>query len=181
MIENLQEIFEQISLFDYLYFLITFLSVIRSTIKGFVLSLLSVSKWVLAYIITLIIFPKVKPHALGIIDNEYVLDILLGLTIFIIVLFIILLINKGIGKVVTYSGIGKIDKIFGFLFGFLKGYAISVCIFISIDIVYNHNKWSINLKESFFFPWVENGSKYLIKEFPDQKKYEDAKDKVKEL
>ena len=91
------------------------------------------------------------------------------------------MINKGISKAVTYSGLGTLDKVFGFFFGFLIAYVIAVCIFSTISIVYNHKKWPTNLDQSFVFPWVENGSNYLIKEFPDQKQYEDAKDKVQEL
>ena len=50
--------------------------------------------------------------------NEYVLDIILGIGIFVIILFLILMINKSIGKAIKYTGIGGIDKIFGFFFGF---------------------------------------------------------------
>ena len=79
------------------------------------------------------------------------------------------------------SVIGNIDKIFGFFFGFIRGYVIAVCIFATSDIIYNHNKWPLNLKKSYFFTLVEQGSNYLIKEFPDKKEYEDAKEKVQEL
>ena len=98
-----------------------------------------------------------------------------------VVIFIVLLINKGIGKAITYTGMGTLDKMFGFLFGFLRAYVIAVCIFTTINIVYNAKKWPINSDKSFTFLWVENGSNYLIKEFPNQKQYEDAKDKVQEL
>ena len=91
------------------------------------------------------------------------------------------LINKGISKAVTYTGIGGLDKIFGFFFGFIRAYVISVCIFATIDIIYNSNKWPIDLGASFTFELVEKGSNYLIKEFPDKKEYEDAKEKVQEL
>ena len=33
------------------------------------------AKWLLAYVITLILFPRVKPYFKDIIDNEYVLDV----------------------------------------------------------------------------------------------------------
>ena len=181
MVEDLQKIFEQIVFFDFAYFVITILSLIRCSRKGFVLSILSASKWLLAYVVTLVIFPRVKPYVNNIIDNEYVLDISLGVSIFVITIFIILMINKGIGKAVKYSGLGTLDKVFGFFFGFFIAYVIAVCIFSTISIVYNHKKWPTNLDQSFVFPWVENGSNYLIKEFPDQKQYEDAKDKVQEL
>ena len=74
------------------------------------------AKWLLAYIITLIVFPKIKPYVKDVIDNEYVLDIGLGIGIFIIVIFFVLLINKGISKAVRYTGLGSLDTIFGFFF-----------------------------------------------------------------
>ena len=175
------DLLKSISLFDIIYLIITILSLIKCYKKGFVLSLLSASKWLLAYVITLVLFPKTKPFVEDIIDNEYVLDITLGVCLFIIVIFVILLINKGIGKAVTYTGIGGLDKIFGFFFGFVRGYVISVCIFATIDIIYNSEKWPIDLDKSFTFHLVEKGSNYLIKEFPDKKEYEDAKEKVQEL
>ena len=175
------KIFENISSFDLIYIVFTVLSLIKCSRKGFVLSLIAASKWLLAYVLTLIIFPRVKPLVEGIIDSEYVLDIILGVGIFVIIIFLILMINKGIGKAVTYSGLGTLDKIFGFFFGFLRSYIICVCIFSTISIIYNHDKWPMDLEKSFTFPYVEKGSNYLIKEFPNEENYNDAKDKVQEL
>ena len=172
---------KQFSFFDLIYLVITILSLIKCYKKGFILSLLSASKWLLAYVVTLILFPKTKPFVEDIIDNEYVLDVTLGVCLFILVIFIILLINKGISKAVTYTGIGNLDKFFGFFFGFIRGYIISVCIFATIDIIYNSDKWPIDIDKSFSFQIVEKGSNYLINEFPDKKEYEDTKEKVQEL
>tara|TARA_B100001939_G_C16842704_1_gene573844 strand:+ start:507 stop:1049 length:543 start_codon:yes stop_codon:yes gene_type:complete len=179
--EDIFDFIKQISLFDIVYIIITILSLIKCYNKGFVLSLLSASKWLLAYVITLFLFPKTKPYVEDIIDNEYVLDIALGICLFIVIIFIILLINKGISKAVTYTGIGGLDKVFGFFFGFIRGYVISVCIFATVDIIYNSERWPIDVDNSFTFQLVEKGSNYLIKEFPDKKEYEDAKEKVQEL
>ena len=179
--DNFIDIFQHISSFDIIFSIITILSLIKCYKKGFVLSLLSASKWLLAYVLTLFLFPKTKPYVEDIIDNEYVLDVTLGICLFIIIIFIILLINKGISKAVTYTGIGGLDKIFGFFFGFIRGYVISVCIFATIDIIYNSDKWPIDVDNSLSFELVEKGSNYLIKEFPDKKEYEDAKEKVQEL
>ena len=179
--EEFFKIFENISSFDLIYVFFTILSLIKCSKKGFVLSLIAASKWLLAYILTLIIFPKVKPLVEGIIDSEYVLDIILGIGIFVIIIFLILMINKGIGKAVTYSGLGTLDKIFGFFFGFLRSYIICVCIFSTISIIYNYEKWPIDFEKSFTFSYVEKGSNYLIKEFPNEENYNDAKEKVQEL
>ena len=139
------------------------------------------TKWLLAYIITLIIFPKVKPYFKDIVDNEYVLDVGLGISLFVIVIFIILMINKGLSKAVSYSGIGSLDTVFGFFFGFVRAYIISICIFSGVHIVYNFDKWPINLNKSYVFPYLEKGSNYLLKEFPNEKTYKDSKEKIEEL
>ena len=179
--EVLKNISEFFSIFDLIYIVITILYLIQCSIKGFVLSLLSAAKWLLAYILTLILFPKVKPYVNDIIDNEYVLDILLGISIFVVIIFLILLINKGIRKTVKYTGMGKVDSFFGFFFGFVKGYIVSVCIFATVNIVYNSDKWPVDSKKSFTFSYVEKGSNYLVKEFPSKKEYEDAKEKVSDI
>ena len=181
MFDQFLNFFDNFQLFDLIYLTLTVLSLIKCSSKGFVLSVLSASKWLFSYVVTLYLFPKAKPFVEDILDNEYVLDIVLGLSIFVIVLFVVLMINKGISKAVSYSGIGTLDKIFGFFFGFLRAYVISVCIFATIDIIYNHNKWPINLDQSISFPYVLKGSNYLIKEFPNEENYQDTKEKVQEL
>ena len=181
MLENLKDFYNNISSIDLIYLLITIYSVYQSYAKGFILSILSMAKWLLAYVVTLILFPIIKPYFEGIIDSEYVLDIILGIGIFVVVVFLILLINKGISKAVKYTGIGGLDVTFGFFFGFVKAYIISICIFSAAHIVYNYDKWPINLDKSYTFPYIEKGSNYLIKEFPNEKTYQDSKEKIEEL
>ena len=173
--------YEAASTIDLIYLIITIFSLIKCYKKGFILSILSMAKWFLAYILTLIIFPKIKPYFKNIIDNEYVLDVGLGITIFIVVLFIVLMINKGISKAVSYTGIGSLDTIFGFFFGFVRAYIISICIFSGVHIVYNYDKWPINFNKSYIFPYLEKGSNYLLKEFPNEKTYQNSKEKIEEL
>ena len=175
------DFYNAISIIDLIYLIITILSLIKCYRKGFVLSILSLAKWLVAYIITLLIFPKIKPYLKDIIDNEYVLDIGLGVTIFVVVIFLVLLINKGISKAVRYTGIGGLDTLFGFFFGFVRAYIICLIIFSATHIVYNHDKWPINHNKSYIFPYLEKGSNYLLKEFPNEKSYQDSKEKIKEL
>ena len=181
MFDAFKDFFEASSIIDLIYIIITIWSLISCYRKGFVLSILSMAKWLLAYVVTLILFPRVKPYVEDIIDNEYVLDVGLGIAIFIVVIFLVLLVNKGISKAVKYTGMGSLDTTFGFFFGFVKAYIISVCIFSGIHIVYNHDKWPINLDKSYTFPYLKKGSNYLLKEFPDEKTYQKSKEKIEEL
>ena len=181
MVEYIKNLYENVVAFDLIYIIITLLSLIKCSRKGFVLSILEAAKWLLAYVITLILFPRIKPYVDDVIDNEYILDIILGVGIFIIVIFLILIINKGISRAVKFSGLGKLDTVFGFFFGFLRGYIICVCIFSTVNIFYNYKYWPLNTKLSWSFPYVEKGSNYLIKEFPDEKKYKESKEKIEDI
>ena len=179
--EEIIELLNSFNTFDLIYLLVTLWCLFTSYKKGFVLSIFSSAKWLLAYVITLYLFPKTKPFVKNIIDNEYVLDIILGLSLFVIIIFIILLINKGIKRAVTYSGLGLIDKFFGFLFGFAKAYIVVVCIFSAVSIIYNHEKWPMDLDKSLSYRWVEKGSNYLIKEFPNERQYNDTRETIQEF
>jgi len=182
MLEILKNFYNEVSSFDLIFIFFTVLSLIKCSRKGFVLSVLAASKWLLAWVITIYIFPKIKPYVSDVVNiNEYVLDIILGLGIFIIVLFTVLMINKEIGKRITLSGLGKLDTVFGFFFGFIRGYIICVCLFTCINYVYNHKNWELNINNSKTFSWVENGSNLLIKVFPSENDYKDTKEKIEDI
>ena len=74
MPEVIIDLYKVTSIIDLSYIIITIFSLIKCFKKGFVLSILSMAKWLLAYVITLLIFPRIKPYFKDIIDNEYVLD-----------------------------------------------------------------------------------------------------------
>tara|TARA_E500000331_G_scaffold145018_1_gene141200 strand:- start:90 stop:635 length:546 start_codon:yes stop_codon:yes gene_type:complete len=181
MLDVFEDFYNIVSIVDLIFLFITILSLIKCYKKGFVLSILSMAKWLLAYIITLLIFPRVKPYLKGTIDNEYVLDVGLGIAIFVVVIFLVLMINKGLSKAISYTGIGSLDTVFGFFFGFIRAYIISICIFSGVHIVYNYDKWPIKLDKSYIFPYLEKGSNYLLKEFPNEKTYQKSKEKIEEL
>jgi len=181
MVDILKYFYEIISTIDLIYLVITILSVVKCYHKGFVLSILAASKWLLAYVVTLFLFSRIKPYFKNIIDSEYVLDISLGIIIFILVVFIILVVNKSISKAVKFIGLGRLDSLFGLFFGFIRGYVVCVCLFSAIDIVYNYNKWSINVEKSYTFPYLKKGSNYLVKEFPNEETYQNSKEKIEDL
>jgi len=181
MFDTLKNFYEAISFIDLIYLIITILSVVKCYRKGFILSIFAASKWLLAYVVTLVLFSRIKPYFKNMIDSEYVLDILLGIVIFVLVVFVILMINKGISKAVKFVGLGNLDSIFGLFFGFIRGYVICICLFSAIHIVYNYDKWPVSLDKSYTFPYLKKGSIYLVKEFPNEETYQDTKGKIEDL
>ena len=79
-----------IYVFDIITFLIATYSVIQCGSRGFMRSLLSFSKWLLALIITIILVPKLNPWVQELIESKFIADIGLGIFIYIISLFIII-------------------------------------------------------------------------------------------
>ena len=77
--------------------------------KGFAISLLSFSKWLIALVITIILVPKFNPWIQNYIESKFITDVGLGIFIFIISLFIIINISKAIGSAITWSGLGAVD------------------------------------------------------------------------
>ena len=159
--------------FDLIVFLIIVYSIAQCTAKGFMMSLFSFSKWLLALIITIILVPKLNPWVQDYIESKFITDISLGIFIYIISLFVIINIGKAINSAVSYSGFGSVDKIFGLIFGIFKGYVVCVCFFTLLNWFYPHQKWSVETESTYTFELIYKGSKFLIEEFPDSKDYYD--------
>jgi len=160
-----------ISVFDLIVFLITLYSVAQCGAKGFMRSLLSFSKWLISLIITIILVPKLNPLVQDYIESKFISDIGLGIFIYIVSLFIIINIGKAVSNAVTWSGLGSVDKTFGLIFGFFKGYIICICIFSLFNWFYPHNKWPIETESTYSFETIYKGSQFLIEEFPNSKDY----------
>ena len=88
--------------------------------------------------------PKFQPTVSEYIESEFINNFGLGIAIFIMSLFSVIVIGKALSRAVTWTGVGSIDKIFGLIFGFFKGYIVSVCIFTVLNWFYPYKNWSIS-------------------------------------
>ena len=182
MSDVIEFIQSNISAFDLIVFLIVVYSMAQCAAKGFMRSLLSFLKWLLALIITIILVPKLNPLIQDYIESKFIADIGLGVFIYIVSLFVIINIGKAVGKTVTWSGLGSVDKTFGLIFGILKGYVVCVCIFSLLNWFYPHQNWPIKAEGSFSFERIYKGSEFLIDEFPNSKDYyEETEKKIENI
>ena len=169
------------NLFDVFFFLILTFFVIRCFLKGFSLSLISFMKWVISTIVTIILVPKFQPIVSDYIKSDFVNNVGLGVAIFIITLFITILIGKTLSRAITWTGVGSIDKGFGFIFGFFKGYIVSVCLFSIFNWFYPYQNWGISAEDAISFNIISKGSEILIEEFPSSKDFIDTKEKIEKI
>ncbi len=181
MLESIDKILGNINLFDTVAAIIMTYSIIQCFLKGFSLSLISFMKWVLSTIITIIIVPKLQPYVSDYIESEFINNVGLGIAIFIITLFLLIVIGKAFSRAVTWTGVGSIDKAFGFLFGIFRGYIVCVCIFTILNWFYPYKNWGISADKAKSFTIIYKGSELLIEEFPSSDDFIDTKEKIEKI
>ena len=182
MISNFFEnILNNILLFDSIVILILIYCVIECFIKGFSLSLISFMKWVLSTVVTIILVPKFQPKVSDYIESEFINSVGLGIAIFVFTLFIIIIFGKAVGRAVTWTGVGSIDKSFGLLFGIFKAYVVCVCIFSILNWFYPYKNWGISVEDTISFNLIYKGSELLIEEFPSSEDFIDTKEKIEKI
>ena len=177
-LESLSKIF---NIFDIIVIIIFIYFIIQCFIKGFSLSLISFMKWVLSTIVTIILVPKLQPIVSDYIESDFINSVGIGVVVFVLTLFITIVIGKTLSRAVTWTGVGSIDKTFGLLFGFFKGYIVTVCLFSILNWFYPYQNWGISAEKAFTFSWVNKGSEILIDEFPSSEDLLDTKEKIEKI
>ena len=141
-----EDLINNVNFFDISVLLIFVYFIVQCFLRGFSLSLISFMKWVLSTIITIILVPKLQPTVSDYIESEFVNNIGLGAVIFIFTLFLTIVFGKALGRAVTWTGVGSIDKSFGLLFGVFKGYVVCVCVFSILNWFYPYKIGVYRLK-----------------------------------
>ena len=171
----------EVLLFDIIFIAIVLYNTIKCLSQGFSLSFLSSLKWLVSAISTIILVPKLKPWVGSYVESEFVNNVGIGIFIFVITLFICIVLGKSLGRTVTWTGLGSVDKSFGVLFGLFKGYIVAVCIFSIFNWFYSYEKWSISTSSAFSFNIIKKGSDLLIEEFPNYKDIIDTKEELEKI
>ena len=170
-----------VHIFDIICLLILLYNVVQCFLKGFSLSLISFMKWILSAVVTIILVPRLQPIVSEYIESDFLNNIGLGVAIFFVTLFLIILIGKTLSRAVTWTGVGSIDKGFGFIFGFFKGYVVIVCLFSIFNWFYPYQNWGISADEALSFKLINKGSEILIEEFPSNEDFIDTKEKIEKI
>ena len=181
MFDFFENILNSFNLFDLFFSVILFYSVIQCFLKGFSLSLISFMKWVFSTIVTIVLVPKLQPVVSDYVESEFINNVGLGVVIFIFTLFLTIVVGKSLGRAVTWTGVGSIDKAFGILFGFFKGYVVSVCLFSIFNWFYPYQNWGISAEKAISFNLINKGSEILIEEFPSTEDFMDTKEKIEKI
>ena len=175
--DNFLNLISDFSIIDYSLIFFIFFFAFLSLKKGFVLSLLSFLKWVIAFILVKIFLPIITPYTENIIKSEFTHDVLIGTIIFILSIFLIMLVMKGMKKTMSWTGLGPIDKFFGFIFGFFKGYAYFIALYSIINFMHSSDRWSNSFNKGKFMTLITSGQNFLEENLPKRYEYMDKSKK----
>ena len=178
---NFLDLIKELQIFDIIFSIILIYSIIQCYIKGFSLSFISFLKWVLSLIFTIILVPKFRPWVSDYIESDFINSVGLGVFVFIVSLFVMIVISRALSRAVTWTGLGSVDKSFGLLFGVFKGYIFSVCLFSILNWFYPYQNWGISVEKAISFNIINQGSIILIEEFPNNEDFIDTKEKIEQI
>ena len=172
---------EDVLFFDIVFILVILYNIIKCFSDGFSLSFLSSLKWIVSIVATIILVPKLQPWVSNYIESDFIHNVGIGVSVFVITLFVSIVFGKAIGRTVTWTGVGSVDKSFGIIFGIFKGYVVAAFLFSILNWFYPYGKWGIATTSAFSFNVVKKGSDLLVDEFPNYKDIIETKEKIEKI
>ena len=169
---------ENITIIDLIFIFFIFYNLISGIKNGLIASLISFSKWIIAFLTVKYLLPILRPYVNGMISSAFITDIIIGS----FTIYLVLLINKGLKKTGNWSGLGSIDTLFGCIFGIVKGYVYFIAIFAIINFAHPYERWNDSFNQGITFDIIIWGNELVVETFPKRYEYIDkSKEKLENL
>ncbi len=110
--------------FDYAVLAIIGISVLLSIIHGFVRELLALASWIIAFLVAQSFAAGIAPWLPAALSNQSLRLLAAFVAIFLVVLIAMTLLAIIISRLVKSVGLGGVDRLFGAVFGLLRGLVI---------------------------------------------------------
>ena len=167
------EIFNNIyfNIIDILILIIILTSCIVATFRGFIKETFSIISWIFSLFVAFNLFEKFKLELIDYISQKIVVDIIAFSFPFLTTLFVSHLISKWLSPKFNFSEILFLDKVFGFLFGTLRGTLIVILLYLGFLYLIGKEKKLPNLiLEAYTYEYLKNSTDMLSEFFTEQVK-----------
>ena len=158
------EIFNNIyfNIIDILILIIILTSCIVATFRGFIKETFSIICWIFSLFVAFNLFEKFKLELLDHISQKIVIDVIAFSFPFLTTLFISNLISKWLSPKFNFSEILFLDKVFGFLFGILRGTLIVILFYLGfLYLIGKEKKLPDLILEAYSYEYLKNTSDIL--------------------
>ena len=141
------EIFNNIyfNIIDILILIIILTSCIVATFRGFIKETFSIISWIFSLFVAFKLFDKFKLELIDYISQKIVIDVIAFSFPFLTTLLVSHLISKWLSPKFNFSEILFLDKVFGFLFGTLRGTLIVILLYLGFLYLIGKEKKLPNL------------------------------------
>lgn len=153
---------ETINLVDFAVIGLLLVSALIGIARGFTREVLGIFAWVGALFVALYGLILMRPLVSQMIGTPFVADVVSGLLLFIIALFILGTFSRNLSTRVKGSALGGLDRSLGFVFGLARGSAIVVIGYMIATFVYSKpEKWPAEIKAAKTYPYVVDGAEWM--------------------
>jgi len=158
------EIFNNIyfNIIDILILIIVLTSCIVATFRGFIKEIFSIISWVFSLYVAFNLFEKFKLELIDYISQKILIDVIAFSFPFLTTLLISQLISKWLSPKFNFSEILFLDKVFGFLFGALRGTLIVILFYLGfLYLIGKEKKIPDLLLEAHTYQYLKNTTDVL--------------------
>ncbi len=136
--------------------------------RGFTREILGVAAWIGALFAALYGLVLVRPLLAPYIKTPFIADVVAGVLIFVVALFILGSFSRSISRHVKGSVLGGLDRSLGLIFGVIRGGVILIiCYFVATLFYPKMEKWPADVKDSKSYPYVVDGTDWLKSLMPE--------------
>ena len=168
---------EQLNNLDVVFLVIVAISILVSVARGFVKEVLSILGWILAGVAVYYLLPVVEPITKKYIESELLVAIVNSMGILLLFCILWILLTDKLSFQIRNSKFSAVDRIFGILFGFLRGIVVVLLVQIMITSLIPEEAEQGIFAESKYFKLAEESSK-PIKDMIPEKWIEEMKEKA---
>ena len=174
------EIFNNIyfNIIDILILIIILTSCIVATFRGFIKETFSIISWIFSLFVAFNLFEKFKLELIDYIPQKIIIDVIAFSFPFLTTLLISHLISKWLSPKFNFSEILLLDKVFGFLFGALRGTLIVILLYLGfLYLIGKEKKIPDLLLEAHTYQYLKNSADVLSDFFIEE--IESTDDQIK--
>ena len=167
---------------DIFILIIILTSCIVATFRGFIKETFSIISWIFSLFVAYNLFEKFKLELVEYISQKIVVDVIAFSFPFLATLFISHLISKWLSPKFNFSEILFLDKVFGFLFGALRGALIVVLFYLAfLYLIGKERELPDLILEAYTYPYLKNTTDALSDYFVEQVEPGDSQNKKENL
>ncbi|MGI4939899.1 MAG: CvpA family protein [Janthinobacterium lividum] len=153
---------------DLLVLALLLLSALVGLLRGFVREALGLCAWIAAAVLAFQFSPQAEPLARRVIGDASVADPVAFLVVFGVLLIAFLLVAAALGGLVRGSVLGGLDRLAGFGFGLLRGFAVLVVAYLVVVPLLPVAGWPLALRASRALPPVRSAAAFVVPRLPER-------------